>query len=119
MQSEGRRRAGAASSPALRYSVHEVVLPSRTVVQYREVGREWKGNGGQGRVRDLELAKDCAYSCEGKHQPQERITSNRHEPLREITYPTSDNVSRRFKFICYFSDHHVSRLRTLNDQEVG
>ena len=71
------------------------------------------------RVRNLELAKDCAYSCEGKHQPQERITSNRHEPLREITYPTSDNVSRRFKFICYFSDHHVSRLRTLNDQEVG
>ena len=49
MQSEGRRRAGAANSPALRYSVQEVVLPSSTVEQYREVGREWKGSGGQHR----------------------------------------------------------------------
>ena len=49
VQSEGRRRAGAASSPVLRYSVQEEVLPSGTVVQYREVGREWKGNGGQHR----------------------------------------------------------------------
>ena len=32
VQSEGRTRAGAASSPALRYSVQEVVLPSGTVV---------------------------------------------------------------------------------------
>ena len=50
MQSEGRRRAGAASSPALRYCVQEEVLPSGTVVQYREVGMEWKGNGGYNKV---------------------------------------------------------------------
>ena len=57
VQSEGRRRAGAASSPALRYSVHEEVLPSRTVVQYREVGLEWKGSGGQHRGKFLGLER--------------------------------------------------------------